>query len=188
MPPSWCYTRRGVRILHSIACSDKKRHRERGGEAKSPPEAVGLAVVGFVEAVFQVREDHSGGRDGEGPTRKPQAMEYEMGSGNVFADLELDDADELLTRAQLGHTVRMILAKKKLRQPEIATLLGIDQAEVSKLMTGQYHLFSCSIQTRGVLQFGHVRTDVPDCVLRTDKLGPLASLMASFTAYLIRAA
>jgi predicted XRE-type DNA-binding protein len=73
---------------------------------------------------------------------KQKAMEYEMGSGNVFADLDLDDADELLTRAQLGHTVRMILAKKKLKQREIATLLGIDQAEVSKLMNGQYHLFS----------------------------------------------
>lgn len=68
--------------------------------------------------------------------------DYEVGSGNVFADLGLDDADELLTRAQLGHTVRMILTKKKLKQHEIATLLGIDQAEVSKLMNGQYHLFA----------------------------------------------
>ena len=68
--------------------------------------------------------------------------DYEVGSGNVFADLELDDADELLTRAQLGHTVRMILTKKKLKQREIAALLGIDQAEVSKLMNGQYHLFA----------------------------------------------
>jgi hypothetical protein len=39
-------------------------------------------------------------------TRKKEP-EYEIGSGNVFADLELDDADELLTRAQLGHTVRL---------------------------------------------------------------------------------
>lgn len=68
--------------------------------------------------------------------------EYEIGSGNVFADLELDDADELLTRAKLGHTVRMILTKKKLKQREIAALLEIDQAEVSKLMNGQYHLFA----------------------------------------------
>src|SRR5256885_2037751 len=73
----------------------------------------------------------AGGRDGEGAMRKQKAMDYEVGSGNVFADLELDDADALLTRAQLGHTVRMILTKKKLRQREIATLLGIDQAEVS---------------------------------------------------------
>ena len=68
--------------------------------------------------------------------------EYEISSGNVFADLGLADADELLTRAQLGHTVRMILKGKKLKQREIAKLLGIDQAEVSKLMNGQYHLFA----------------------------------------------
>jgi predicted XRE-type DNA-binding protein len=66
----------------------------------------------------------------------------EIGSGNVFADLGLDDADELLTRAQLGHTVRLILKARKLKQREIAELPGIDQAEVSKLMNGQYHHFA----------------------------------------------
>jgi predicted XRE-type DNA-binding protein len=74
-------------------------------------------------------------------TRKKEP-EYEIGSGNVFADLGLDDADELLTRAQLGHTVRMILKSRKLKQREIAELLGIGQAEVSRLMNGQYHLFA----------------------------------------------
>jgi predicted XRE-type DNA-binding protein len=73
---------------------------------------------------------------------KQKTGDYEIGSGNVFADLELDDADELLTRAKLGHTVRMILTKRKLKQREIAALLEIDQAEVSKLMNGQYHLFA----------------------------------------------
>jgi len=68
--------------------------------------------------------------------------EYEIGSDNVFADLELDDADELLTRAQLGHTVRLILKARKLKQREIGRLLDIDQAEVSRLMNGQYHLFA----------------------------------------------
>jgi predicted XRE-type DNA-binding protein len=68
--------------------------------------------------------------------------EYEIGSDNVFADLELDDADEVLTRAQLGHTVRLLLKAKKLKQREIGKLLDIDQAEVSKLINGQYHLFA----------------------------------------------
>jgi len=68
--------------------------------------------------------------------------EYEMGSGNVFADLGLKDADELLTRAKLGHTVRMILEKRGLKQKEISELLKINQSEVSKLMNGKYHLFS----------------------------------------------
>jgi predicted XRE-type DNA-binding protein len=78
---------------------------------------------------------------GTGMTLKKDP-EYEIGSGNVFANLGLDDADELLTRAQLGHAVRLILKAKKLKQREIAALLGIDQAEVSKLMNGQYHLFA----------------------------------------------
>jgi predicted XRE-type DNA-binding protein len=68
--------------------------------------------------------------------------EYEMGSGNVFADLGLEDADELLIRAKLGHTVRMILEKSSLKQKEISELLKINQSEVSKLMNGKYHLFS----------------------------------------------
>jgi predicted XRE-type DNA-binding protein len=68
--------------------------------------------------------------------------EYEIGSGNVFADLGLKDADELLTRAKLGHTVRMILEKRGLKQKEISELLKINQSEVSKLMNGKYHLFS----------------------------------------------
>ena len=68
--------------------------------------------------------------------------EYEMGSGNVFADLGLKDADELLTRAKLGHAVRMILENRGLKQKEISELLKINQSEVSKLMNGKYHLFS----------------------------------------------
>ena len=68
--------------------------------------------------------------------------EYEIGGGNIFADLGLKDADELLTRAKLGHTVRMILEKRGLKQKEISELLKINQSEVSKLMNGKYHLFS----------------------------------------------
>ncbi len=54
----------------------------------------------------------------------------------------MDDADELLTRAQLGRSVRMILKERKLKQREISELLEIDQAEVSKLMNGKYYLFA----------------------------------------------
>lgn len=73
---------------------------------------------------------------------KQKKIAYEVGSGNVFADLGLEHAEELLTRAKLGHTVRMILEKKKLKQQEIAALLETTPAEVAKLMNGQYHVFS----------------------------------------------
>ena len=58
-------------------------------------------------------------------TKKKEPV-YEISSGNVFADIGLDDADELLMRAQLGHTVRLILKARKLKQRDIAKLLGIN--------------------------------------------------------------
>jgi predicted XRE-type DNA-binding protein len=67
---------------------------------------------------------------------------YVESSGNVFADMGLEEADELLTRAQLGFSVRQILNNRGLKQQDIATLLDIKQPEVSNLMQGKYHLFS----------------------------------------------
>jgi predicted XRE-type DNA-binding protein len=68
--------------------------------------------------------------------------DFVQSSGNVFADMELEDAEELMIRAQLGQAARSILEDQRKKQREIADLLGISQAEVSKLMAGKYHLFS----------------------------------------------
>jgi predicted XRE-type DNA-binding protein len=68
--------------------------------------------------------------------------DYVESSGNVFADMDLEEADELLTRAQLGYSVRHMLKERGLKQCEIAELLDIKQPEVSNLMQGKYYLFS----------------------------------------------
>jgi predicted XRE-type DNA-binding protein len=68
--------------------------------------------------------------------------EFEDGSGNVFADLGLEDAGELFARAQLGFHVYKIVKDKKLKQREIASLLGIKQPEVSHLMNGHFSRFT----------------------------------------------
>lgn len=68
--------------------------------------------------------------------------DFVKSSGNVFADMGLEDAEELMIRAQLGQAVRQLLEEKNCKQREAADLLGIGQAEVSKLMNGKYHLFS----------------------------------------------
>lgn len=70
------------------------------------------------------------------------SIEFEEGSGNVFADLELEDADELFTRAKIGFQVHKILKDKKLKQREIAALLGVKQPEVSHLMNGHFSRFT----------------------------------------------
>ena len=69
-------------------------------------------------------------------------VEVEQGSGNVFADLGLPDADELYTRARIGFGVYEILKSRKLKQREIADLLGIPQPEVSHLMNGHFSRFT----------------------------------------------
>jgi predicted XRE-type DNA-binding protein len=69
-------------------------------------------------------------------------MEYEEGSGNVFADLRLEDADELYARAQLGFDVQKLLWARNLKQREIASLVGIKQLEVSHLMNGHFSRFT----------------------------------------------
>ena len=69
-------------------------------------------------------------------------IEYEESSGNVFADLGLEDADELFTRSRLCFHVYRILTDRKLKQRDIATLLGIKQPEVSHLMSGHFSRFT----------------------------------------------
>ena len=69
-------------------------------------------------------------------------IEFEEGSGNVFADLGLEDADELFARAQLGFHVYKILKAGKLKQRGMASLLGIAQPDVSHLMNGHFRRFT----------------------------------------------
>lgn len=69
-------------------------------------------------------------------------IEYEEGSGNVFADLGLDDANELFARAQIGIHVFNLLKKRGLKQKDISKLLGIAQPDVSHLMNGHFNRFT----------------------------------------------
>jgi predicted XRE-type DNA-binding protein len=73
-------------------------------------------------------------------TRK--SIEYEESSGNIFADLGLKDSDELYARAQIGVHVFNILKEKKLKQLDIAAVLGIAQPDVSHLMNGHFSRFT----------------------------------------------
>ena len=75
-------------------------------------------------------------------TKKQKAIEFEEGSGNVFADLGLKDADQLLAHAQIGFHVFKILKDKKLKQREISGILGIAQPDVSHLMNGHFSRFT----------------------------------------------
>jgi len=66
----------------------------------------------------------------------------EQGSGNVFADLGLEDSDELFLRAQIGFYVFKILTDRKFKQREISDPLDIAQPDVSHLMNGHTSRFT----------------------------------------------
>lgn len=63
-------------------------------------------------------------------------------SGNVFADLGLDEPDILLAKAELARQIVALIRAKKLTQTRAAEILGIDQPKVSHLMRGRLDLFS----------------------------------------------
>lgn len=67
---------------------------------------------------------------------------FEKSSGNVFADLGLENASELFTRGKIGIQVIRILKQRNLNQREISQIIGIPQPEVSHLMNGEFQRFS----------------------------------------------
>ena len=67
---------------------------------------------------------------------------FEAGSGNVFADLGLPDAEEHLAKAELASRVNALLRDRGLTQVAAAAILGIDQPKVSRLRRGYLTNFS----------------------------------------------
>jgi predicted XRE-type DNA-binding protein len=54
----------------------------------------------------------------------------------------LKDADQLMARSQIGFHVFKILEQKRLKQREIASILGVAQSDVSRLMNGHFSRFT----------------------------------------------
>ena len=68
--------------------------------------------------------------------------EFELSSGNVFADLNLPNPEEALTKAELARQINHVIKRKKLTQKQAALLLGIDQPKISALTSGKLSGFS----------------------------------------------
>lgn len=63
-------------------------------------------------------------------------------TNNIFADLGLEDADEMMIRSDLMSEVVSLIRNSGLTQREIAEILGISPPKVSALMTGKINDFS----------------------------------------------
>ena len=76
-------------------------------------------------------------------TRKAtKDIDYEVSTGNVYADLGFADAAEMLAKARIVSRISHIIQARKLTQVQAAELLGIDQPKVSARLRGQFKGYS----------------------------------------------
>jgi Uncharacterized conserved small protein len=71
-----------------------------------------------------------------------QGTEVETSSGNVFADLELPDADKLKIKSGLTIEITKAIRNRGLTQAEAAKRMGLTQPKVSSLLRGEFSNFS----------------------------------------------
>lgn len=69
-------------------------------------------------------------------------IEVKLGSGNVFADLELPDAEERLAKAMLSRAITVAIREHGWTQAKAADVLGTTQPKVSDIIRGRVGSFS----------------------------------------------
>jgi len=65
-------------------------------------------------------------------------VEIEKSSGNVFADLGLPDAEEMLVKARLAAKIGEIIKHRHLTQQQAAEVLGMPQSKISNMLRGNF--------------------------------------------------
>jgi predicted XRE-type DNA-binding protein len=68
---------------------------------------------------------------------KYEAFAVERGSGNVFADLGLPDAETLQLKARIAAEIIKVLDKRRLGLKEAAELTGVDASDFSRVRRGK---------------------------------------------------
>ena len=85
------------------------------------------------------------------PGRKPKV---EQGSGNIFADLNLPDAEDLLLKAEIVIELDRLISERRLTQTQAAKLMGIAQPDLSDLLRGDFRGYSLERLMRMLTVFG----------------------------------
>lgn len=65
-----------------------------------------------------------------------------VGSGNVFSDIGMPDADTHVLKAKIVSNIMSIVKDKNITQKEVGKIIGISQPEVSRLFRGHFREYS----------------------------------------------
>jgi predicted XRE-type DNA-binding protein len=74
---------------------------------------------------------------------------HEVGSGNIFADLGLPNAEEHQLKAEL----KRLIKERKLTQTAAAKRIGIEQPDLSNILRGHYRGYSVARLMRMLTAF-----------------------------------
>ena len=78
----------------------------------------------------------------------------ERGSGNVFADLDLPDADSHLLKAELVSCIDDIVRQRRTTEAEAARALGLSRSQLSRLLRGEFRAYSLERLLRLLMMLG----------------------------------
>ena len=78
----------------------------------------------------------------------------ERGSGNVFADLDLLDADTHLLKAELVSRIDDIIRQRGTTRAEAARALGLSRPDLSRLLGGEFREYSLERLLRFLMALG----------------------------------
>ena len=74
--------------------------------------------------------------------KKKRLPVHDMGSGNIFADLGLPDAEEHQLKAALVVQLKRLIAEYALTQSAAAKKIGIKQPDLSNILRGHFRGYS----------------------------------------------
>jgi len=83
---------------------------------------------------------------------RAEDIKFTRSTGNVFADLDLPEPEELFAKARLAHQICTIIEERGLTQAQAAQLLGVTQPKVSLLTHGRLAGFSMERLMRFLLR------------------------------------
>ncbi len=102
----------------------------------------------------------------------------EQGSTNVYADLGLENAEEMLVKAQLATKIGEIIKRRKLTQVQAAELLGMTQPKLSNLLRGQFRGISEAKMLECLTRLGRNVEIVVKATGRSQSMGHVSVVFA----------
>ena len=84
-----------------------------------------------------------------------EMIEIEESSSNVYADLGMTDADEMIVKAQLATKIGEIIKGRKWSRQRAADVLGMTQPKLSKMLRGQFRGVSETKMLDCLVRLGH---------------------------------